>query len=38
LISYYSYGLLNATTGNEAIHYMVPLGNKTEAAGNVTLF
>ena len=36
LISYYSYGLLNATTGNEAVHVLYPLGNKTQAVGNVT--
>ena len=36
LISYYSYGMLNATTGNEAVHVLYPLGNKTQTTGNVT--
>jgi hypothetical protein len=36
LVSYFSYGMLNATVGNEAVHYLFPLGSKTQMAGNVT--
>jgi hypothetical protein len=38
LLSYFSYGLLNVTVGNEAVHYLYPLpvGPKTKTESNVT--
>jgi hypothetical protein len=38
LLSYYSYGLLNVTVGNEAVHFLYPLpvGPKTKTESNVT--
>ncbi len=38
LLSYFSYGLLNVTVGNEAVHFLYPLpvGPKTKTESNVT--
>lgn len=36
LVSYFSYGMLNLAVGNEAVHYLFPLGAKTKVESNVT--
>jgi hypothetical protein len=36
LLSYFSYGLLNLAVGNEAVHYLFPLGSKTKVESNLT--
>jgi hypothetical protein len=36
LLSYFSYGMLNLAVGNEAVHYLFPLGSKTKVESNLT--
>jgi len=36
LLSYFSYGMLNLAVGNEAVHFLFPLGSKTKVESNLT--